>query len=139
MAFVDTNILLRWLLNDHTELSLKAERLIAKAKPNSLVVTELIAAEIVYVLRSTGRDRHQTGEALLLIDRTAGLTYENSDLMLSIIDLLTDKNLDFADCYLLARVLRENTQLETFDNQLRRIHTNVVATTPKNPKRPLHL
>ena len=123
MAFVDTNILLRWLLNDHKELSGRAETLISKAKLGSLIVTELIAAEIVYVLRSTGRDRDQTSEALLLIRRTPALKYENDELMLSIISLLTETTLDFADCYLLARARREKTTLETFDNQLHKIHT----------------
>lgn len=118
MAFIDTNILLRWLLADHKELTPRAEKLIDVAKPASLLVTDVIAAEIVYVLRSTGRDRAQTGEALLLIGRTPALKYESDELMLDIIELLTNTSLDFADCYLLARVRREKVGLETFDGQL---------------------
>lgn len=121
MAFVDTNILLRWLLNDHKELSPKAEKLISAAKPASLVVTDVIAAEIVYVLRGTGRDRTQTGEALLLIGRTPAFKYENDELMLDIIKLLTNTSLDFADCFLLIRSRREKVGLETFDDQLRKL------------------
>ena len=124
MAFVDTNVLLRWLLGDHQELSAKAEELVQRAKPSSLVVTDIIVAEIVYVLRSTGRDRQQTGEALLLIGRTPVFKYENDELMTEIIDLLTATSLDFADCYLLARVKRENMSLETFDEALRKKYLN---------------
>lgn len=120
MAFVDTNILLRWLLGDHQELSAKAEELIQRAKPGSLIVTDIIVAEIVYVLRSTGRDRQQTSEALLLIRRTTALKYENDELMTEIIDLLTAISLDFADCYLLVRAKREKMNLETFDKALRK-------------------
>jgi predicted nucleic acid-binding protein len=118
MAFVDTNILLRWLLGDHKQLSPKAEKLISSASPSSLLVTDIVAAEIVYVLRSTGRDRSQTAEALLLIGRTPSLKFENEELILVITSLLVETNLDFADCYLLARAKRERVSIETFDEAL---------------------
>jgi predicted nucleic acid-binding protein len=118
MVFVDTNILLRWLLGDHRELSAKAETLVEKAEPSSLIVTDIIVAEIVYVLRSTGRDRQQTGEALSLIGRTSAFTYENDELVAEIINPLTATSLDFADCYLLVRARREKMGLETFDEAL---------------------
>jgi predicted nucleic acid-binding protein len=122
MTFIDTNILLRWLLGDHTELSPKAEKLVQLAKPATLLITDLVAAEVVYVLRSTGRDRDQTSEALLLLGRTTAFRYENDDLMMEIIKLLGETGLDFADCYLLARTRREKLNLETFDDQLRKLH-----------------
>ena len=122
MTLVDTNILLRWLLGDHKELSPKAERVISEAKAGSLLVTEIVAAEIVYILRSTGRDRSQTCEALLLIGRTAALKYEHEELMMDIIGLLSETALDFADCYLLARARREKLDLETFDRALHRMY-----------------
>ena len=118
MAFVDTNILLRWLLGDHKELSPRAERLIQSAGTGALLITDIVVAEIVYVLRSTGHDREQTCEALLLLERTAAFRYENKDLILEIIGLLTDLRLDFADCYLLARARRDRLGLETFDKAL---------------------
>lgn len=124
MVFVDTNVLLRWLLGDHQELSAKAEELVQRAKPGSLIVTDIIVAEIVYVLRSTGRDRQQTGEALLLIGRTPVFKYENDELMTEIIDLLIGTSLDFADCYLLARAKREKVSLETFDEALHKKYLN---------------
>ncbi len=120
MKFVDTNVLLRWLLGDHKELSAKAETIVKNAKPATLLITDIVVAEIVYVLRSTGRDRQQTSEALLLIGRTVAFKYENIELISEIIKLLTSINLDFADCYLLARARREKLGLETFDQSLRR-------------------
>ena len=120
MVLVDTNILLRWLLGDHKELSPKAEKLIQDAKPSTLLVTDIIVSEIVYVLRGTGRDRQQTGEALLLVGRTEAFKYENDELIMEITGLLTETSLDFADCYLLARARREKLGLETFDAPLRK-------------------
>lgn len=120
MTFVDTNVLLRWLLGDHKQLSVRAQEVVETAAPGSLVITDIIAAEIVYVLRGTGRDRMQTTEALLLIARTAAFKYEHDELMMSIINLITDTNLDFADCYLLARARRERFGLVTFGGPLQK-------------------
>lgn len=124
MAFVDTNVLLRWLLGDHRELSPKAEQLVNQAKPGSLIVTDLITAEVVYVLRSTGRNRRQTGEALSLLGRTAAFRYENEELLTEIVNLFASTKLDFADCYLLARAKREKTGLKTFDKLLHHQHVD---------------
>jgi len=122
MQLVDTNIILRWLLGDHKELSLKAEKLIEQARPSTLLVTDIVVAEIVYVLRGTGRDRQQTNEALLLVGRTEAFKYENEELITKIINLLAGTNLDFADCYLLARTRREKLGLATFDNSLEKLY-----------------
>jgi predicted nucleic-acid-binding protein len=119
MTLVDTNILLRWLLGDHRELSARAEKIVQEAEVSTLLITDVIVAEIVYVLRSTGRDRQQTCEALLLIGRTGAFKYENEELIMEVIGLLTKIKLDFADCYLLARAGREKLGLETFDDSLR--------------------
>ncbi len=123
MTLVDTNILLRWLLGDHQTLSPKAEKIVLAAKPATLLVTDIIVAEIVYVLRSKGYDRQQTSEALLLIERTEAFKYENTELIMEVTNLLTKTSLDFADCYLLARAKRETIGLETFDNQLRKLYS----------------
>jgi len=123
MQLIDTNIILRWLLGDHNELSPKAEKLIERAKTSSLIVTDIVVAEITYILRSTGRDRQQTSEALLLIGRTDSLKYENEELVMTIISLLVETKLDFADCYLFARARREKLGLATFDKPLEKLFT----------------
>ncbi|TAH33619.1 type II toxin-antitoxin system VapC family toxin [Candidatus Saccharibacteria bacterium] len=122
MRLVDTNIILRWLLGDHRELSQTAEQLVDRAKNASLLVTDVVVAEIVYVLRATGRDRQQVSEALLLIGRMEAFKYENEELIMKVIGLLTDTNLDFADCYLLAKARQEKLGLETFDKPLEKLY-----------------
>jgi len=123
MQLIDTNIILRWLLGDHQELSLKAEKLVEKASPSTLLVTDVVTAEIVYVLRGTGRDRRQTSEALLLIGRTDAFKYENEELIMKVTNLLVGTNLDFVDCYLLAKSQREKLGLETFDSSLEKLYS----------------
>ncbi len=118
MKLVDTNIILRWLLGDNLALSPRAEKIVKEADRSSLLVTDVIVAEIVYVLRSTGRDRSQTSEALQLIGRTEAFKFENEEIVTKITDLLTTTTLDFADCYLLAKAHKEKIGLETFDKSL---------------------
>jgi predicted nucleic acid-binding protein len=122
MQLIDTNIILRWLLGDHEKLSSKAEKLVRETEVSTLLVTDIVVAEIVYVLRGTGRDRKQTSEALLLIGRTEAFKYENEELIMKITDLLVGTNLDFADCYLLARARLEKLGLETFDISLEKLY-----------------
>jgi len=123
MQLIDTNIIIRWLLDDHRELSPIAEKLVEKAKPSTLLVTDVIVAEVVYILRSTGRDRRQTSEALFLIGRTEAFKYENEELIMKITNLLVSTNLDFADCYLLARARGQKLGLVTFDNTLEKLYS----------------
>ena len=123
MQLIDTNIILRWLLGDHKELSPKAEKLVEEAKPSTLLVTDIVVAEIVYVLRGTGRDRQQTSEALFLIGRTEAFKYENEELVMKITNLLVGTSLDFADCYLLARARSQKLGLVTFDNTLDKLYS----------------
>ena len=107
MKLVDTNIILRWLLGDNAVLSPKAEELVKEADRSSLLITDVIVAEIVYILRSTGRDRSQTSEALQLLGRTEAFKFENEELVIKITTLLIGTTLDFADCYLLAKAHKE--------------------------------
>ena len=120
MAFVDTNIVLRWILGDDKLLTPKAEKLVDAAKPGSLIITDVVVAEVVYVLRGTGRDRMQTVEALEFLMRTPSFTYENEELTQDIMGLLGSTKLDYADCYLVARALRSGAGLATFDVAMRK-------------------
>jgi predicted nucleic acid-binding protein len=122
MAFVDTNIVLRYLLGDHPALTKKAEQLVTRSAVRELVITDVVVAEIVYVLRSTGRDRSQTVEALELLLRTPSLAYENEELTQEVMSLLGSTRLDFADCYLIARARRAGAGLHTFDTDMQRTY-----------------
>ncbi len=121
MAFVDTNILLRWLLADHPELTPKAEKLIASAHSGELVVTTLVASEVAYVLRGSGRDRAQTASALNLIAATPTLRYEHEGVMAEVIGYFREYGLDFTDCYLVARAHWAKQPLRTSDKKLLRL------------------
>ncbi len=118
MAFVDANIILRFLLNDHKELSPKAEQLISRAKEGSMLITDIIVSEIWYVLRSLEIPRIKVAESIWLLERTPAFHFENAELVGDYVRLLANTKLDFADCYLAARVMREKSGLHSFDKEL---------------------
>ncbi len=120
MAYVDTNVVLRWLLGDHAQHSKEADLLIAKAELRSLFVPEIVIFEVVYVLGATGRSRQQISEAFSLVARTDKFEVENEELMVEVIGLYTETKLDLADCYLILRAKREKNQLITFDKGIKK-------------------
>jgi predicted nucleic acid-binding protein len=64
-AFVDTNVLIRHLTGDPPEQARRASAFLARAK--ELLLTELVAAEVIYVLESFYEvDRLDFAEALLI-------------------------------------------------------------------------
>ncbi|HET8709542.1 MAG TPA: PIN domain-containing protein [Candidatus Saccharimonadales bacterium] len=126
MVFVDTNVVLRWLLGDH-ELSKRAQHLVTEAKPDELLITDVVSAEIVYVLGGLRKDRQQVREAFMLLRQSSAFMFESDHVIRRTIDLLATSKLDFADCYLLARAVHTGAELATFDNALQRRYDKVKA------------
>lgn len=123
MTLVDTNIPLRWLFNDHPTLSREAGEIVAHAEPGELLVSDVVVGEIIYIIRAKDRSRSKVIDALLLMQRTAAFRFENDELMTAMMRVYATTNLDFVDCYLLARSRREKVGLQTFDNQLQKMWT----------------
>lgn len=122
-SLVDANILLRLILNDNKRLFAMAQQIIGKALPGSLVVSLVTAGEVLYVLGPKGYTREQSVKALdLLIDRPQ---FRKSQLLNSSLKLYSQTRLDYADCYLLARSVREGLGLKTLDAPLQKAYSKV--------------
>ena len=52
MTLVDTNVILRWLRDDHPRLSADAVKIVEAARQASLIITDVVVGEVVYILRS---------------------------------------------------------------------------------------
>ena len=82
-TFLDTNIFLRYLTNDDPEKADRVEQLLRKAASGKivLVTTELVIAEIVWVLESYYEvDKVLIAEQVRAILATEGLEIVNGDL-----------------------------------------------------------
>ncbi|MFZ0611661.1 MAG: PIN domain-containing protein [Desulfobacterales bacterium] len=109
MKFIDTNIFIRFLTNDIPEKADVCEHLFREAAANNetLFTTEMVIAEIIWVLESYyERPRKEVREMVEKILITPFLFCPQKDLILNALILYDDKNIDYIDAYN-ASILRE--------------------------------
>jgi predicted nucleic acid-binding protein len=122
-SFVDTNILIRHLTSDPPEMAARASAYLQGA--SELLLTDLVAAETVYVLESFYEaPREQVALALRSLLGFEAIVCVDAALLLRAIEVYEIDRLDFAEAYLVA--CAETTGVYTissFDRSLDRVPT----------------
>jgi predicted nucleic acid-binding protein len=122
-AFVDTNVLVRHLTGDPPEMAARASAYIAAER--ELLLTDLVAAETVYVLESFYRaPRDQVAEAMRSLIAFDSVVCVDPALLLRAIEVYETDRIDFAEAYLVA--CAESTsvgKIASFDQSLDRVNT----------------
>ena len=122
-AFVDTNILVRHLTGDPTEMAARATAYLRTE--TNLLLTDLVAAETVYVLESfyeTPRD--QVARAMRSLVGFESVVCVDPALLLRAIEVYEVDRIDFAEAYLVA--CAESTgigKVVSFDRSLDRVQS----------------
>lgn len=125
--FIDSNVFLRFLLNDHPEHSLRSRNLLRDVASGSVSgwTSIIVFFEIAYNLQSrvqTGFDRAETVRLLRRLLAVDGLEVEARPIMARTMDIFEAYNIDFADAYHAALVRsRGETALYSFDHDFDRI------------------
>jgi predicted nucleic-acid-binding protein len=120
MIYLDTNILMRYLLDDHPELSKKAQQIIDSEK--QLFICESVFTEIVYVLSKVYEiERDLIKQTLLNLLGKENLFVYNLPVFTKSLELYATKKIDFVDCLLCSYNLIENVQVATFDKALAKL------------------
>ena len=94
MRFVDTNVFIRFLTNDVPQKADSCEKIFKRAieKKESLFTTELVIAEIIWVLESFYKlKKEEIRNKLEKILNTPNLMYPNKNLILIALTLYTKK------------------------------------------------
>ena len=114
MVMLDTNMILRYLLNDSAEMAEKAEQYIDSGK---VIVTVEVIAEVIYVLKRVyALDRDEIVKA---IKRFLNLVhFQEFDVLNAALDLYEIRSMDFVDCVLYGYHCARNVQIATFDKKL---------------------
>ena len=110
MRFLDTNIFIRFLTDDVPEKADACEEIFKKAveKQEPLFTTDLVIAEIVWVLESFYElPKNEVQDKVEKILNTPNLICPHKDLILSALVLYTEKNNDYIDAYN-ALILKDN-------------------------------
>ncbi|MBK8048016.1 MAG: PIN domain-containing protein [Anaerolineales bacterium] len=121
MQFVDTNIFIRYLINDDPDKAGACRQLFELAKLNqvSLTTSESIIAEIVYVLSSKrlyNLARQDVRIRLYPLLSLPGLKLAHRSRYLRALNLYSNNNVDFEDALTLAAMESEQiTELYSYD------------------------
>ena len=116
MKFIDTNIFIRFLTNDIPEKADACEHLFREAakKNESFFTTEMVIAEIIWVLESYYElPKKEVQEMVEKILITPFLFCPQKDLILNALSLYGDKNIDYIDAYN-ASILKEQGIKEVY-------------------------
>jgi predicted nucleic acid-binding protein len=122
-AFIDTNVLVRHLTGDPPDLAERATAYLRTER--ELLLTDLVAAETVYVLESfyeTARD--QVGDALRSLVAFDSIVCVDPALLLRAVEVYETDRIDFAEAYLVA--CAETTgvgMVASFDRSIDRVNT----------------
>ena len=122
-AFVDTNVLVRHLTGDPADLAARATAYLASVR--ELLLTDLVAAETVYVLESFYEaPRNEVATALRSLVAFESLVCVDPALLLRAVEVYETERIDFAEAYLVA--CAESTgvgKVASFDRSIDRVDT----------------
>jgi len=123
MIYIDTNIIMRYLLEDHPVLSLKAKELIDDE--NRIFISEAVAAEVVYVLFKVYKvEKQDIMNTLTGFFNKKNIYLENIEVIIKSLEFFAINNMDYIDCLLLAFNKVSNVEVKTFDIQLNKYLIN---------------
>jgi len=102
MRFVDTNVFLRFLVNDDPEKADAREMLFRRAVTGeeSLFTTDMVIAEIVWVLESYYElSKSDVREKIEKILNTQNLDCPNREIIINALAAYEEKNIDYIDAH----------------------------------------
>ena len=114
MVIFDTNMILRYLLNDNQSMADQAEKYL---NTEDVCISVEVIAEVVYVLK--GVYRMERGAIAETIKGFMELVHcREKDALNIALDVFGQRNLDFVDCVLYGYHQVHHMEIATFDKQL---------------------
>lgn len=120
---VDTNLIVRYLTQDHEKHAKAAERLFDRCERGevTLVVLPVVLAECVFVLESFYKQaREDISRALTALITSAGVEITPTALYVDALKRYERSKLHFVDCVLAAHSAAEGMAVATFDRAFRK-------------------
>jgi predicted nucleic acid-binding protein len=124
-AFLDTNVVLRHLRQDHPVLSPRGSAILARIRAGELVVSvsDTVVFEIVFTLQKTYREpRDRIAATVLPIIELPGIDLPGKEQYRAVFELFVAGGLGFADCYHVVLMRRLGiSEILSFDAEFDRI------------------
>jgi predicted nucleic-acid-binding protein len=123
MLLVDANIVLRYILGDHKELSLESKDIIDN---NNIEMPIEVLCEVIYVLKSVYKiDRKLIHSNLLYFFEITECEIPHKESVLCGLKYYAATNLDLVDCILVGYYEIENREIATFDENLKKLIAHI--------------
>lgn len=121
--FVDTNVLVRHLTGDPAELAGRATAFLGNV--TELLLTDLVAAETVYMLESFYEaPREEVARAVRSLVAFESIVCVDPALLLRAIEVYETERIDFAEAYLVASAESSGVgKVASFDRSIDRVET----------------
>ena len=114
MIRVDTNYIIRYLINDNIEMADIAEEILTT---KNVFISNEILAEVVYVLFGVYKiSKEDISNQLLYLIDFENISVSNYEIIKKTLNIFKNKNLDFVDCLLCAYSTKD--EIMTFDKKL---------------------
>jgi len=130
-AWLDTNVIVRFLTNDPAPLAQRAHRLLARAEAGDITLrlTPIIVAEIVWVLRTIyRREPAEIAAGLSALLKADGIAAEQRDTLLEALDLMVGEKVAFPDAYVAVSARQADEPVCTFDAGFKRLGVELLAS-----------
>ena len=128
---VDTNVIVRYLVQDHEKHAKAAGRLFEACDRGdvAIVVLPVVLAECVFVLESFyGHRRADIASALARLISSPGVEISDLAIHMEALNRYQGTSVHFVDCLIAATAVAENTPVATFDQDFRKFSDVHVET-----------
>lgn len=122
MEFIDTNVIIRFLVGDNTAQQKEAINWLQEAESGKrkIVVTPIIVAEVTFVLESFyKKNREEIADSLVVLLSQKWLDVQERSVLLSLWKFYS-KGLHFVDSYLISTVQQNKGKILSFDKELKK-------------------
>ncbi len=120
MTYIDTNVILRYLLYDDPRLSPEAKARLENLEEKHTGIE--VVAELVYVLSGVYKvPRIEIGQTLAMLFSPDVWKLEKKDVVLRAIKLYGTSSIDFVDAYLISLHRITRMEILSFDKKVRKM------------------
>lgn len=122
MQAVDTNVLVRILVNDNKQMAqVKLARQFA-VRAKQLYIPQIVQVELVWVLASAyDLDKAEIIRILQHLEKNDAYVLQNESMFSEALHLYQHNNVDFSDCLIFMESKNNNVEVSTFDKKFSRL------------------
>lgn len=129
-AWLDANVVVRFLSKEPPAMAQRAERLLARASSGEItfLLSSLVVAEIVWVLRSVyGHAPKDIAAAMSALLRADGIAVERRDTLLAALDVMVEQRVAFSDAVTAVSARQTGDPVCTFDADFTRLDVELLS------------